>query len=169
MNNIPGLNVKLQDKCIALYEVLVSESKEVESTEGTHLFWTGKISDAYVKAEIPNGSTNLVSRQLVELGCIDYVQRGNSAQPTVLRLVRDPSLVEWIKPERANRNSDLTSDPAYATMRQTVEDTSRQLRGLDLKRTLAALDSRVTKLESDNLRLTKRLDGLSGESTEQAN
>lgn len=172
-DDIPGQNNVLRERCFALWAILDEQSNHIdgvgnEGNEGKGAkFWTGKISQVYETIGIPLGSSAKVINQLCDLGCLGFVQRGNSVQPTVLRIGVDPAEVEWIAPERNNRPSDLTARQSYATLVQTVEDIRKRLGGIDLTKAFSSLQAQIAEQDDRIVNLTKRLDALNGE--KQAN
>lgn len=164
--DIPGMNNTLRERCISLWTILNEQSNHIDGVGNQgrgDKFWTGKISEIYVTAGIPLGSSKTIVKHLIELGSLTYVQRGNSVQPTVLRIGVDPATIEWVAPDRNSGESDLTPLLSPAMLSQTVQDIKKRLGGINLAKAFEAINQQIAEQDDKIENLTKRLDELNGE------
>ena len=135
----------LRVKSIAVYEIFEKQAKGIKEGQILSLVWTGKIQDVLVEAEVSAGSRAKVITLLTELDCIEILQRGNSAQSSIVRLIAHPEARGWIEPEK-NLRKGLTTGDDSAILRESVRAIQKQLGGLDVVRALADLEGRVSTL-----------------------
>lgn len=81
---------------------------------------------------------------LTTMGCIEQTQRGNTQQPTRIKLLGAPKLEVF---SAANDTVVLTRGVTLDTLRAKVASIEGRLPNIDLNRFLYSLDARLTQIE----------------------
>lgn len=146
---------KMQYYCAALYSHFESTAT-VEDVEGTQLqVWRGQLSYATKKVGIPDGVYKRVMDQLKTLECIEQVAQGRRSMPTVIVLLRPPTLDIW----QEIRSEGLTRRDEAAILRRRLDDLERRLPAeLDIVKAFSELQQQLDDLSTrfDNSTTTKQ-------------
>lgn len=124
--------------CIALYDAL--EQKADGDT------FTGKVTEVYQTLGISNQYYSRILQALVEVGSVEYVQRGHHKRPTIYRLIERPTR------EKLEQYDFLTPYRKRATVSdkellQRLETLERSTQGIDVIAAFTNLEARIKALE----------------------
>ena len=145
---------KMQQYCAALYDYFEATAT-IEDVEGTELqVWQGQLTQATKQVGIPDGVYKRVMDQLKTLECIEQVAQGRRSMPTIILLLRAPTLDIW----KEIRSEGLTRRDEAAILRRRLDDLERRLpAGLDIVKAFSELQKQLDDLSNkfDNGTTTK--------------
>lgn len=150
----------------AFYEVLnelatdeVITDVEPNATTVTLRIFRGNVSQVFASLGISQTYVKKIRALLIEQDCIEYVQRGNRGQESVL--VLNHPLPHDFNPSASDilQTKPLTTPDELATLRRKVEVLTARLEGIALKETIANHEQRLRKVEA-------QLNGTSTQDTE---
>lgn len=129
---------------LELYKLMEANA---ENTSDGYAVFTGSISKMYDGLGISKQHYTRIMMALVEAGAIQYMQRGNVRQPTVLRLYGEPTLLKLV--EVLEINTQFRREKK-SVLEQRVDALERSVAGLNVKEALLNLDNRVKEIEAKN-------------------
>jgi hypothetical protein len=112
-------------------------------TSGKVKFVGSKV-EAFRAIGVSQGYYTKIFDALVEMGCIEQVQRGAGNQPSVILLHKRPTLDEY----QGMYRSRLTRPTELDILRQQFKDLQRRFQGIDLNSMLLSLNQRLEQLEA---------------------
>lgn len=143
MGGIPHdpLDSPVPGYAVEIYRLLAKQAKK--SDQGYDVF-SGSIAKVYEGYGISKQHYTKIMAALVESGAVQYVQRGNLHQPSILHLHGEPELAKIAEVLQINSRVSVAR-------RQELEDRvtalERSISGLDIKSALINHDQRIKTLE----------------------
>lgn len=131
----------INDATVARHAGRVYDAMSESAENGVFL---GNFTDVFKRLKISNSMYSRIRNGLVRNACVEILQRGNSQQPSAIRLVRHPVEVDvsqW----------DLTMGRRGATIQeieQRVDNIERRIGTIDFAQMFQAIEERFTKLEN---------------------
>jgi hypothetical protein len=176
MNNAP----KLFEHIVEVYAIM-------DGAPTTELSGDGHTKIAYVRGVelilnlgLSNSYYSPIFNALKEMGCIEQLERGRSARPSVYRLIKQPDLAEFF--EAQNRGVGVSGKGRYIneslhSTRKLANDIETEVNGLkqivaflasrqqETDRRLAALESQGTIPDGEPTSFETLMEGITSERT----
>lgn len=108
--------------------------------------WEGSITKTCESLGIPRGTERRVIKPLEEMESIQILSRGVSNYPTVLALIRPPTVDLW---ENISHRG-LTTRPSLDRLTREVKELEKRLGGVNLAEVLKDHNERLSALEEKN-------------------
>jgi len=124
--------------CIALYDALKKRAKN-----GT---FTGSATEVYNTLGISNQYYSKCFKALVEVGAVEYIQRGHHKRPTIYKLIHRPTaaqLAEYDFLTPASRRAKVSEEEM---LRRLIE-LERRVQNVDIVAAFTNLEARIVALE----------------------
>lgn len=132
---------KLVSHCAILYAKLDAECNNER-------IWSGKMISTCASLGINAGSYSRVVNALRRLGCIEQLEKGYRARPSMYRIHFPPTPEVWAQ-NAPDRTEDLTSAPSSDTMAARLRDLEIQLGGINVVAALATIEGEVKGLRKE--------------------
>jgi len=139
---------RLFDHCLALYEKLDSRATIQGKGKDKQRFFEGSKLAVFRELGISQGYYSQTFAILTELGCIEQLQKGSVARPTVIALHKPPDVDEF----KGMYRSVLTGSSSSDTLATEIEDIKRRLPQVEINSYIVSLEKRLGELDA---RLTK--------------
>lgn len=130
--HLPGEYVRL----VKLYDTLAAEANEDE--------FVGSKTKLYESTGLSMKYYPVLFELLTNMGSIDQTHKGNSREPTRIRIGEAPTLEGY---NAVVSSVTLTTRVSLDTLRRKVASLEERIPPIDLNRTLISLDARLRALE----------------------